>query len=70
MDILIIIGTVLVIAGLGLLLYCIISAGRVQRGGLSQEAATEALQKLLPFNLGGVALSALGLMCVVIGLLL
>lgn len=70
MDILIIFGTALVVAGLGLLFYCILSAGRIQRGGLSQEDATEALGRLLPFNLGGVALSALGLMCVVIGLLL
>jgi len=69
MTILVIIGTVLVIAGLGLLLTCIIKAGQIQRGGHSHEDATEALQKLIPLNMGGVFLSAIGLMCVVLGLI-
>jgi len=66
MEILVYIGTVLTLAGLGLLGFCIYRARQIQRDDLPQAE----LQKLVAFNLGGLALSAIGLMCVMLGLLL
>lgn len=66
MDILVYIGTLVVLAGLGLLGYCIVAAKRIQR----DDEPKDSLQKLVAYNLGGLALSAIGLMCVVLGLFL
>ena len=63
-------GAALTLAGLGLLIYCIMTAMRVQRSDSDDEAKREALQPLVAMNMGGVALSVFGLIVVVVGLLL
>ena len=63
-------GAAFTIAGLGLLIYCILTALKIQRSGASDEDKRAALQPLVAFNMGAVALSVLGLIAVVVGILL
>lgn len=70
MDYLLIGGTVLTLAGVALLLWCVLLAVRAKRSGLPEAQMKAALQKVVALNLGALAISALGLMAVVIGLIL
>lgn len=70
MDYLLTGGIVLTLAGVGLLLWCIFLALRAKRSGLSDQAMKVALQRVVVLNLAALAISALGLMAVVIGLIL
>ena len=64
----------LVIAGAGLTLLgivgCIVVAMRARRAGLDDDALRARLQKVVALNLGALAVSALGLMAVIVGLFL
>ena len=64
------IGTALTLAGVGLLLACVVMAVRAKRAGLEDEALKARLQKVVVWNLGALALSGLGLMVVIAGLFL
>lgn len=59
--------TALGIAGLG---YCIAVAARAKREGLEGTAMEARLRKLVALNLGALAVSAIGLMMVVLGVFL
>lgn len=63
-------GTILTLLGLAALGYCIVTAYKISKSGAEPDAARTKLQKLVAVNFAGVALSALGLMMVVIGLLI
>lgn len=63
-------GIVLTLAGVGLLLWCVFLALRAKRSGLPDDAMKLALQRVVVLNLAALAISALGLMAVVIGLIL
>ena len=63
-------GAAVTLIGLGLLIWCILRVMRARRSVENDEQMREVLQKIVPVNLGALLLSALGLMCVVIGLFL
>lgn len=60
------------LAGLGVLalLYCIVVAVRARRQGLEGTAMEAKLRRLVALNLGALALSGLGLMILIVGILL
>jgi hypothetical protein len=64
------IGAVLTAAGLGGLAWCIGVALRAKRAGLEGAAMEARLRGLVAVNLGALAVSALGLMLVVLGVVL
>ena len=63
-------GAALTILGLAGLLGCIIVAARARSSGLEGVAMEARLRRLVALNLAALAVSALGLMCVVVGVLL
>lgn len=63
-------GTALTILGLAGLIGCIVVAARAKSSGLEGVAMEARLRRLVALNLGALAISAIGLMCVVIGVLL
>lgn len=71
MKILIYFGIVLTVLGLGGLIWCIFAALKARREDASDEdALKQKLQKLVAYNLGSLALSAFGLIVIVVGILL
>ncbi len=70
MDALIWIGTALALLGVAGLGYCISRATRARRRGLDDAAMRAELQKVVTLNLAALGVSAIGLMCVVAGIML
>jgi hypothetical protein len=70
MEWLIIIGAI--IAGIGLvgLVLSMVRVVKAKRAGLDDAALKQAVARALPLNLGAFALSAFGLMMVVVGVIL
>ena len=63
-------GTLVSLFGVAGLVYCVMRALRVRRAGLPEEAARMELQRVVVINMGALAISALGLILVVLGTLL
>ncbi|WP_424976108.1 hypothetical protein [Dinoroseobacter sp. S124A] len=70
MDMLVPAGAVITVLGLLGLIYCIIEVARAKRAGLDEDALRARLQKAVALNLGALAVSALGLMIVIVGVFL
>lgn len=70
MQLLVWAGTVVTLCGLGALIWCIVTVARARKAGLDDAALKARLQRVVAINLGALALSALGLMMVVIGVIL
>ena len=70
MEALIWIGSALALAGVAGLVWCILLALRARRSGLEDAAMRSALQRVVVLNLAALGVSALGLMCVVMGVVL
>jgi len=70
MDWLIWPGAVISFIGVLGLFYCIIAAARARSEKLEQDAMQARLQHLVALNMGALAVSAIGLMMVVVGILL
>lgn len=70
MDYLLIGGIVLTLLGVAMLFWCVFLAVKAKRSGLPDDQLKASLQKVVALNLGALALSALGLMAVVIALIL
>ncbi|MCR9113388.1 MAG: hypothetical protein NXH84_08950 [Rhodobacteraceae bacterium] len=68
MDILIWLGAAVTLAGLGLLIWCIVRIWSARKSGLDDAAMRAQLQKIVPLNTGALALSVIGLMMVVLGI--
>ena len=68
MQVLIWIGAAVTLAGLGGLLWCILSVIRARRAGLGDDALRARLQRIVVWNLGALFLSVIGLMLVVVGI--
>ncbi len=64
------IGAALTLLGVFGLLYCILVAVRAKKAGLSDEAMRATLQRVVIWNMGALAVSGIGLMCVVFGVML
>lgn len=63
-------GALVSLIGVAGLVYCVMRALRVRRSGMSDEAMRAALQQVVVVNMGALAVSALGLMLVVLGIFL
>ncbi|AJE48102.1 hypothetical protein [Celeribacter indicus] len=70
MEWLIWLGAVLTLAGIGLLVYCIVAAMKAKRLGGSEEEIRGRLQKVVALNMGALLISAIGLGAVTIGIIL
>ena len=70
MEILIWIGSILSLLGLVGLLWCIKTVLRAKKAAVSDEELRVSLQKVVPFNMAALFLSAIGLMLVILGILL
>lgn len=70
MEVLVWIGAALTLAGIAGLAWCIVLAMRLRKAGLPDDALRARLQRLVLLNLGALAVSALGLMAVVMGIAL
>ncbi len=66
-DILIWVGASMTVAGLVLLLWCVLRVVRAKRAGLPDEELRAAVQRVIPLNLAALSLSMLGLMLVIVG---
>lgn len=70
MPTLIYIGCALTIAGIALLVWCILQVNKARKAGLDDESLRTRIQRVIPWNLSALCLSALGLGFVVAGILL
>jgi len=70
MQYLVIFGVVLTLIGLAGLVTCVLRAARIKRAGGTVDEMRDRLQGIVALNLGALGLSAVGLMCVVLGLVL
>jgi uncharacterized membrane protein len=70
MEVLVWIGTALTLAGLVLLMWCVREGVRAKRSSEDDDALRARLQRIVPVNLGALALSAIGLMMVMLGVFL
>ena len=70
MDWLIWSGSGLAVIGLIGLVYCIVTAMRAKRANLPNEEMRSRLQRVVAINMAALLISALGLMCVVTGIIL
>jgi hypothetical protein len=63
-------GALVSLVGVAGLVYCVMRALHARRAGLSDEAMRGELQRVVVINMGALAVSALGLMMVVMGIVL
>lgn len=63
-------GALVSLAGVAGLVYCVMRALRARRAGLPEDAMRAELQRVVVINMGALAVSALGLMMVVLGIFL
>ena len=70
LSLLVPIGTALALLGVAGLVWCILAAMRARRLDLPDEEMKARLSKLLAVNLGALAVAAIGLMTLIMGLFL
>ena len=70
MEILVWTGTIVTLAGVASLVWCIVAVQRARREALDESAMKAKIQKAVAMNMGALMLSAVGLMMVVVGILL
>lgn len=70
MQMLIWAGAAMTLAGVAGLVWCIVKIAQARRAGLDDAALRARLQQVVAWNFGALAVSALGLMLVVIGIAL
>jgi threonine/homoserine/homoserine lactone efflux protein len=63
-------GAILTLIGVIGLIACVVIALRARRAGLTGPAMQARLQRVVGYNLGALAVSALGLMLVIVGIIL
>jgi hypothetical protein len=63
-------GALVSLAGVAGLVYCVLRALRARRAGLPDEKMRAELQRVVVINMAALAVSALGLMLVVLGIFL
>ncbi|WP_419739020.1 hypothetical protein [Ruegeria sp.] len=61
-------GAALSVAGLVGLVWCILRVMKARKAGLSDDELRAVVQGVLPWNLGALFLSVLGLMLVILGI--
>jgi hypothetical protein len=70
MEMIVWIGAALTLAGVGMLVWCIVSVAKARRAGLPDEALKARLQKIVALNLAALGVSGLGLATVILGIVL
>lgn len=70
MQILIYVGVVLAAAGLGGVVWCLLTALKLKKSGLSMAEARPLLNRMAAINMGSVAFAFLGLAITATGLIL
>lgn len=70
MEWLIWIGAAVTLAGVALLLWCVLTIARARRAGLADDQLKARLQRMIVLNFGALFVSAIGLMMVVVGIVL
>ncbi|MDZ4096635.1 MAG: hypothetical protein U1D35_17185 [Paracoccaceae bacterium] len=70
MQLLILIGAVVSLAGVSGLVWCILLALKARRAGLGDDEMRARLQHVVVLNMAALGVSALGLMLVVAGIVL
>ena len=70
MDLLIWSGAALTMVGVAALVWCILLAMKARKSGLPDEQIKAQLQRVVTINLAALAISGLGLMAVVVGVIL
>ncbi|MDO5630725.1 MAG: hypothetical protein Q4G22_02690 [Paracoccus sp. (in: a-proteobacteria)] len=63
-------GTLLTVIGLIGLIWCILTAMRLRRGGASDDEIRAGMQRVVAVNMAALAASTIGLMLVVAGIML
>ena len=63
-------GAALTLAGLGALIWCILTVARARRAGLDDQALRIKMRGVIAVNMGALAASTIGLMLVVVGIFL
>ncbi|MDA7965495.1 hypothetical protein [Ruegeria sp.] len=61
-------GAALSVAGLIGLVWCILRVMKARKSGLSDDELRAAVQSVLPWNMGALFLSVIGLMMVILGI--
>ncbi|MES0860745.1 hypothetical protein ABLN87_00125 [Ruegeria sp. SCPT10] len=61
-------GAALSVAGLAGLVWCILRVMKARKAGLSDDELRAVVQGVLPWNLGSLFLSVIGLMLVILGI--
>ena len=61
-------GAAVTLAGLALVIWCIVRIWSARKAGLDDEALRAQLQKIVPLNTGALFLSVIGLMLVGLGI--
>lgn len=67
---LITVGTLITLAGLALLIWCILQVMKARKAGLEEEALKARLQSIVAYNLAALGISGFGLIMVIIGIIL
>lgn len=63
-------GAALTVIGVLMLIYCIVIAVKTRKSDLPEDQMKVKLQKVVTLNLGALAISAIGLMAVIFGIML
>ena len=63
-------GAAISLIGVVALVWCVLQATKARKAGLSDDQMKARLQQLVAWNMGALAISSIGLMLVVIGILL
>lgn len=62
------VGTFISVVGLAGLMLSVVKVFKLRKQGLPDEEMREAIQKVMPLNLGSLFLSVIGLMVVMLGI--
>lgn len=63
-------GSILTVLGLAALLWCILTVIKAKRAGQTDAVLRATMQRVMAVNMGALAVSVIGLMCVVLGVML
>ncbi len=70
MELLVWLGAALTLTGFAGIVWTIVAVARARRAGLDDAALRARLGQILPWNVGALLLSFLGLMLVIVGVIL
>ena len=63
-------GAALTLAGVAALIWCVLTVARARRAGLDDDALRQRMRPVIAVNMGALALSMIGLLLVITGIVL